>query len=163
MRCLTSSEIHKWLVGQGMHHQPQAAGVPEAGDFPLPSERRSRLHLSSTLADLLAKDSNKLLEIIPTPQGLSDEWEQFTCFRNALDETRSAIAAPGHLFKSGDRADFRRMLAMLLGFRTGWTFYIYSAPSHTTLLIHEDRVEIWSAKKGLRNELGRQLTAQDAA
>ena len=55
MRCLTSSEIHKWLAGQGMHHQPDAAGVPEAGDFPLPSEHRSRLHLASNLADLLAK------------------------------------------------------------------------------------------------------------
>jgi hypothetical protein len=163
MRCLTSSEIHKWLAGQGMHHQPHAAGVPEAGDFPLPAERRSRLQLANSLADLLAKDGNKLLEIIPTPQRLSDEWEQIACFRTELDEARSAIAAPGHLFKSGDRADFRRMLAMLLGFRTGWTFYIYSAPSHTTLLIDEDRMAIWSAKKGLRNELGRQLMARHAA
>lgn len=163
MRCLTSSEIHKWLAGQGMHHQPLTAGVPEAGDFPLPSERRSRLQLSSNLADLLAKDGNKLLEIIPTLRQMSDEWEQINCFREQLDETRSAIAAPGHLFKSSDRADFRRMLAMLMGFRTGWMFYIYSAPSHTTLLVHEDHVEIWSVKKGLRNELGRQLMERNAA
>jgi hypothetical protein len=162
MRCLTSSEIHKWLAGQGMHHQPLDCGVPVAGDFPMPTERRARLHLATLLADMLAKDGNKLVEILPAPQRQTQDWEQIGQFRAALEETRPVISVPGHLFKSGDRADFRRMLTMLLGFENGWSFYVYAAPSHTTLLINE-RIEVWSPKKGIRNELGRHLVPQRAA
>ena len=128
----------------------------------MPTERRARLHLATYLADLLAKDGNKLVEILPAPQRQPEEWEQIDHFRAALDESRSVISAPGHLFKSADRADFRRMLTMLLGFQNGWSIYIYSAPSHTTLLIN-DRIEVWSPKKGMRNELSRHLTPQRAA
>ncbi|MCU0752040.1 MAG: hypothetical protein MUF86_07950 [Akkermansiaceae bacterium] len=162
MRCLTSSEIHKWLAGQGMHHQPLDGGVPVAGDFPMPAERRGRLLLADYLADLLAKDGNKLVEILPAPQRRPEEWEQIRQFREALEVASVANTTPGHLFKSGDRTHFRRMLAILLGFETGWPFYIYSAPSRTTLLVHEG-IEVWSAKKGVRNELGRHLLPQRAA
>lgn len=162
MRCLTNSEIHKWLAGQGMHHQPLESGVPVAGDFPLPSEQRSRLMLADYLADLLGKDGNKLLEILPEPQDETEDWEILSTFREGLHETRPLVATPGHLFKSGDREDFRSLLTQLLGARYGWSFYIYSAPSHTTLLIH-DRIEVWSPKKGVRNELGRYLTPSQAA
>jgi hypothetical protein len=162
MRCLTSSEIHKWLAGQGMHHQPLDCGVPVAGDFPMPSERRGRLQLADYLADLLAKDGNKLVEIKPTPQARADDWETIDQFRANLDEQRPLLATAGHLFKSRDRADFRKMLSTLLGFQDGWSFYIYSAPSRTTILV-EDRIQIWSPKKGLRNELGRYLSTDLAA
>lgn len=162
MRCLTNSEIHKWLAGQGMHHQPLECGVPVAGDFPIPVERRSRLMLADYLADLLMKDGNKLLEIIPGPQQQSEDWELLDRFRSGRVETRSVLTAPGHLFKSGDRQDFRSLLTQLLGARDGWTFYLYAAPSHTTLRIH-DRIEVWSPKKGLRNELGRHLETPQAA
>jgi hypothetical protein len=162
MRCLTNSEIHKWLAGQGMHHQPHESGVPVAGDFTIPTERRSRLALADYLADLLAKDGNKLLEILPGPQRESEDWELLERFRSGHEETRSLIAAPGHLFKSGDRNDFRALLSQLLGARDGWNFYLYSAPSHTTLLIN-DRIEVWSPKKGIRNELGRHLATSQAA
>jgi hypothetical protein len=162
MRCLTSSEIHKWLAGQGMHHQPLDCGVPVAGDFPMPTERRARLHLASYLADLLAKDGNKLVEILPAPQRLAAEWEQIDHFRAALQESRALLSSPGHLFKSAGRHDFRKLLTLLLGFPNGWAFYIYSAPSHTTLLI-SDRIEVWSPKKGTRNELARHLESPRAA
>jgi hypothetical protein len=162
MRCLTSSEIHKWLAGQGMHHQPVECGVPVAGDFAMPTERRARLLLAARLADLLSKDGNKLVEILPVPGRCDGEWEQISSFRESLGESRVLAGSPGHLFKSGDRWDFRRMLAMLLGFESGWSAYIYSAPSRTTLLIG-DRVEIWSSKKGPRNELSRYLEPQRAA
>jgi hypothetical protein len=162
MHCLTSSEIHKWLTGQGMHHQPLDCGVPIAGDFNLPAERRARLHLAGYLADLLSKDGNKLVEILPMPQPQDDEWEQIANFRSSLDDHRPLLTSPGHLFKSRDRNEFRSMLTMLLGFQSPWSFYIYSAPSHTTLLVGE-RMEIWSPKKGLRNELGRHLAPQRAA
>lgn len=145
-----------------MHHQPLVDGVPVAGEFPLPVERRGRLQLASYLADLLSKDGNKLVEILPGPQQMPDEWDQIRRFREALDESRSAIGAPGHLFKSGGRMHFRAMLAMLLGFETNLSFYIYSAPSHTTLLVH-DRIEVWTSKKGVRNELARHLMPQRAA
>ena len=162
MRCLTNSEMKKWLAGQGMHHQPLDCGVPVAGDFPLPAERRSRLMLADYLADLLSKDGNKLVEILPGPRQHDEEWDLVDRFRAGLDETRSLIAAPGHLFKSGDRQQFRNLLAQLLGSENGWLFYIYAAPSHTTLLVH-DRIEVWSPKKGLRNELGRHLAPPQAA
>ena len=162
MRCLTNSEIHKWLAGQGMHHQPLDCGVPVAGDFPIPSERRSRLMLADYLADLLSKDGNKLLEILPGSQQQTELWEPLDRFRAGLDETRSLITAPGHLFKSGDRREFRSLLGQLLGAEHGGCFYIYAAPSHTTLLIH-DRIEVWSPKKGMRNELGRHLVPSQAA
>jgi hypothetical protein len=55
------------------------------------------------------------------------------------------------------------MLSKLMGFTSGWSFYVYSAPSHTTLLIDGNSVEIWSLKKGLRNELSRLLPSQRAA
>ena len=156
MRCLTNSEIHKWLAGQGMHHQPLDGGVPVAGDFPIPTERRSRLTLADYLADLLAKDGNQLVEILPGPHPHAEDGELLHSFRSGLDKGRPLITAPGHLFKSGSRREFRILLARLLGARDGWAFYIYSAPSHTTLLIH-DRIEVWSPKKGMRNELGRYL------
>jgi hypothetical protein len=162
MRCLTSSEIHKWLAGQGMHHQPLDCGVPEAGDFPMPTGRDTRLQLADYLANLLAKDGNKLMEINPTPQAQAGEWEALDQFRKNLDEPRTLIATPGHLFKSRDRADFRLMLSILLGFPSGWSFYIYAAPSRTIILVGE-RVQIWSPKKGLRNELGRYLSSDIAA
>jgi len=162
MRCLTNSEMKKWLAGQGMHHQPLDCGVPVAGDFPLPSERRTRLMLADYLADLLSKDGNKLLEILPGPRQQDAEWELVDRFRASHEETRSLIAAPGHLFKSGDRQQFRSLLAQLLGSQNGWSFYLYAAPSHTTLLVH-DRIEVWSPKKGLRNELGRHLAPPQAA
>jgi hypothetical protein len=54
------------------------------------------------------------------------------------------------------------MLSTLLGFAGHWSFYIYAAPSHTSILV-DDRVQIWSPKKGLRNELGRYLTTRLAA
>jgi hypothetical protein len=163
MRCLTNSEIHKWLGGQGMHHQPHGCGVPVAGEFPIPTERRSRLMLADYLADLLSKDGNKLVEILPGPQGETEEWAMVDRFRAALDETRPLITAPGHLFKSGDRRDFRSLLTQLLGSENRWSFYIYAAPSHTTLLIEHDRIEVWSPKKGMRNELGRYLVPSQAA
>jgi hypothetical protein len=162
MRCLTNSEIHKWLAGQGMHHQPLDCGVPVAGDFPIPGERRSRLMLADYLADLLSKDGNKLLEILPGPQRQPEEWQMIDRFRAVLDEERPLIIAPGHLFKSRDRKEFRSLLALLLGSENGWSFYIYSAPSRTTLLI-SDRIEVWSSKKGTRNEIARHLASPQAA
>jgi hypothetical protein len=162
MRCLTPSEIRKWLAGQGMHHQPLDHGVPFAGDFPLPAAPRARIQLADFLATLLAKDGNQLLEVMPAPQARNDEAESLDEFRRNLDEPLGLIAAPGHLFKKRDRLDFHRLLATLLGFPGGWSFYIYSAPSRTTVLIG-DRVWVWSPKKGLRNELGRHLTATMAA
>ncbi|MBK1816085.1 hypothetical protein JIN84_10720 [Luteolibacter yonseiensis] len=162
MRCLTNSEIHKWLAGQGMHPQPLEGGFPVAGDFPIPSERRSRQMLADYLADLLGKDSNKLLEILPCPQDVAEDWEILRDFRAGLNETRPLVATPGHLFKSGDREDFHSLLTQLLGAEQGWSFYIYSAPSRTTILIN-DRVEVWSPKKGIRNELGRYLVPSQAA
>lgn len=162
MRCLTSSEIHKWLAGQGMHHQPLDCGVPVAGDFPIPAESQARLLLADYIAGLLSKDGNKLIEVKPAPQVQAHEWETLTRFRTNLDEQRTLISTPGHLFKSGDRADFRLMLSTLLGFPAGWSCYIYAAPSRTSILIDE-RVRIWSPKKGLRNELGRYLTTDIAA
>ncbi len=145
-----------------MHHQPLDCGVPVAGDFPIPVERRSRIMLADYLTGLLAKDSNKLIEILPGPQRQNEDWELMDRFRAGLDETRPLITAPGHLFKSGDRHHFRSLLSQLLGARDGWNFYIYSAPSHTTLLINH-RIEVWSPKKGLRNELARHLEPSQAA
>lgn len=162
MRCLTNSEIHKWLAGQGMHHQPLDCGVPVAGDFPMPGERRSRLLLADYLADLLSKDGNKLLEILPGPQQRTPDWEWLDRFREVLGESRPLVASPGHLFKSGDRSVFRSLLSQLLGGGDVWSFYLYSAPSRTTLLIN-DRIEVWSPKKGMRNELGRYLAPSQAA
>lgn len=162
MRCLTNSEIHKWLAGQGMHHQPLACGVPVAGEYSLPAERRSRLALVDCLTGLLSKDGNKLVEILPGPQPGSEEWEQISCFRSGLGESRPLIAAPGHLFKGGSHQEFRNLLTQLLGARDGWGFYIYSAPSHTTLHI-EGQVGVWCQKKGARNELARQLLPSQAA
>ena len=144
MRCLTKSEIHKWLAGQGMHHQPLDRGVPVAGEFPLPSGQQPRLDLAAYLADLLAKDGNKLIEILPSP------------------DAAAAGSQPGHLFKGGDREAFREMLADLLDRPDGHAFYVYTAPSRTTLLIN-GRLEVWSPKKGTRNELGRYLTTPRAA
>ena len=162
MRCLTNSEIHKWLAGQGMHHQPQDCGVPVAGDFSLPAERPLRLELADYLAGLLSKDRNKLLEVLPGPQPQREEWEQLSNFRAELGETRPLITAAGHLFKGGDRQEFRSLLSRMLGAESGWSFYIYSAPSHTTLLIGS-RIAVWSPKKGVRNELGRYLAPSQAA
>jgi hypothetical protein len=162
MRCLTSSEIHKWLAGQGMHHQPLDCGVPVAGEFRTPAERRARLQLADYLADLLAKDGNKLIEVLPMPQAQAGDWEMLARFRASHYEQRTLLSSPGHLFKSRDRNDFRMMLSMLLGSPGGWSFYIYSAPSHTTLLVR-DRIDVWSRKNGLRNELGRYLSPEMAA
>lgn len=162
MRCLTNSEIHKWLAGQGMHHQPLENGVPVAGDFPIPTESRSRSLLADYLADLLGKDGNKLLEVLPGPQQAAGDWEILEKFRAGLNETRPLVATPGYLFKSGDREVFHDLLAQLLSAGPGWSFYIYSAPSRTMLLIH-DRIEVWSPKKGVRNELGRYLLPSQAA
>ena len=162
MRCLTSSEIHKWLTGQGMHHQPLTNGCPVAGDFSMPSGAQARLQLADYLADLLVKDGNKLIEVIPAPQPEDNDWQTINEFRAKLDEKRSLTTSPGHLFKSRDRDDFRAMLTTMLGFPEGWSFYIYAAPSRTTILV-ADRIEIWSPKKGLRNELSRYLAADLAA
>lgn len=147
-----------------MHHQPLDCGVPIAGDFIMPAERRARLLLADQIADLLGKDGNQLVEILPVPQPLHHEWELLDHFRASLgDERDTPSSPPGHLFKSRDRHEFRRMLNLLLGFQSGWSFYIYSAPSHTTLFIDGQRLEIWSPKKGLRNELGRRLAPPQAA
>ncbi len=119
--------------------------------------------LADYLADLLSKDGNKLIEILPGPQRETEEWAMLDRFRSALDETRSLITAPGHLFKSGDRRDFRSLLTQLMGSENLWSFYIYAAPSHTSLLIQNDLIEMWSPKKGMRNELGRYLVPSQAA
>lgn len=164
MKRLTSSEIRKWLVGQGMHHQPLDCGVPIAGDFILPADPRARLILADHIAGLLGKDGNQLVEILPVHQPLLHEWELLDRFRASLgDEQTPPSSSPGHLFKSRDRDEFRRMLDLLLGFQNSLPFYIYSAPSHTTLFISGPRLEIWSTKKGLRNELGRLLAPPQAA
>ena len=118
--------------------------------------------LADYLADLLSKDGNKLLEILPGPQQRTPDWELLDRFREVLGESRPLVASPGHLFKSGDRRDFRSLLSQLLGAGDAWSFYIYSAPSRTTLLIN-DRIEVWSPKKGMRNELGRYLAPSQAA
>ncbi|MES2475542.1 MAG: hypothetical protein V4640_07160 [Verrucomicrobiota bacterium] len=162
MRCLTNSEIHKWLAGQGMRHQPLEAGVPFAGDFPSPAESSDRQILGDYLADLMAKDGNKLIEILPGPQFGSGEWEQLDTLRAESGEERSVITAPGHLFKSGDREAFRQLLHQLSGSATPWTFYIYGAPSRTIVRVGAS-IAIWSLKKGPRNELGRHLAPEQAA
>lgn len=164
MKRLTSSEIRKWLAGQGMHHQPLDGGVPIAGDFILPADPAARLIVADHIAGLLGKDGNQLVEILPAAQPLSHERELFDEFIAKLGAVESPpLSPPGHLFKSRDRGEFRRMLDLLIGFPCGWPFYIYSAPSHTTLFISSRRLEIWSCKKGLRNELGRLLALPQAA
>lgn len=162
MLCLTSSEIKKWLTGQGMHHQPMAAGVPIAGEYPLPIDRRSRSQFGSNLADLLAKDGNKLIEIIPPHDSPSREVDELLQYRSAISETRPITKVPGHLFKSRDREAFRQILPIILGLPSEWGVYLYSAPSHTTLLLNQ-QVNIWSIKRGLRNELSRWLSEPKAA
>ena len=162
MHCKTPSEIRRWLSGQGMHHRPLESGVPLAGDFEMPHERRSRLLLADHLADLVAKDGNKLVEVQPSPQGQAEEWEALAQFRARHGVAQALPDAPGHFFKSGDRDDFRMLVTMLLGFESKWSFYVYSAPSHSTLLLN-GRVGVWSPKKGLRNELGRYLAESQAA
>jgi hypothetical protein len=162
MRCLTNSEIHQWLTGQGMRHQPLDCGVPIAGDYSIPTERRTRLILADYLADLLSKDGNKLLEILPSPQQESEDWALLDRFRARLGEDRPLLSASGHLFKSADRQEFRNLLAQLMGSENAWSFYIYAAPSRTSFLIR-DRIELWSHKKGICNELGRYLAPSEAA
>jgi hypothetical protein len=120
------------------------------------------LVLAEYLADLLSKDGNKLLEILPGPQQETEDWELLDAFRAGNEELRPLLASPGHLFKSGDRREFRMLLTQLLGSKNAWAFYIYSAPSRTTLFLH-DRIEVWSPKKGMRNELGRYLAPPQAA
>ena len=114
------------------------------------------------LAGLLSNDGNKLLEILPGPPLRVDDWEQLQNFRARLEDDRPVTAAPGHLFKSGDHQLFRSLLAQLLESPGAWSFYIYGAPSRTTLLLGE-RIEVWSPKKGIRNELGRYLALPQAA
>jgi hypothetical protein len=162
MRCLRNSEIYKWLAGQGMHHQPLDCGVPVAGDFPNPTQRRTRLELAAYLADLLSKDGNKLIKILPAPQQRDEELEEIARFHSDRGETQSLVGTPGHLFKGGDREAFRDLLTRLMGFENNWSFYLYCAPSRTTLLIN-DRIEVWSPKKGIGNELGRHLAPPQAA
>jgi hypothetical protein len=162
MRCLTNSEIHKWLAGQGMRHQPLEAGVPCAGEFPKPGGIPDRQMLADCLDELLAKDGNKLIEIQPGPQHGPEEWDLLNGLRADSGEQRSLITAPGHLFKSRDRQAFRQLLDLLSGSRTEWTFYIYAAPSRTIVRVG-DGIEIWSLKKGPRNELGRRLAPERAA
>ena len=118
--------------------------------------------LADYLADLLSKDGNKLVELLPGPQEIIGESASIEDFRTARSENRPLITSPGHLFKSGDRNDFRSLLNLLLGSGGVLWFYVYAAPSHTTLLIG-DRIEVWSPKKGMRNELGRYLVPSRAA
>lgn len=160
MRCLTNSEINKWLAGQGMRHQPLEAGVPVAGEFPSPAGGQDRQALAETLADLLAKDGNKLVEILPGPGPGPKAWALLDGFRSEAGEERTVIATPGHLFKSGDREAFRGLLTHLTDFP--WTFYIYAAPSRTIVRVGGS-IGIWSLKKGPRNELGRHLAPEQAA
>ena len=145
-----------------MHHRPLESGVPLAGDFDMPLERRSRVHLANHVADLMTKDGNKLVEVQPSPQARAEEWEAFESFRANHGIERSLVDVPGHLFKSADREAFRMLVTMLLGFESKWSFYIYAAPSRSTLLLN-GRVGVWSPKKGLRNELGRYLAQSEAA
>ncbi len=160
MRCLTNSVIHKWLAGQGMHHQPLEAGVPCAGDFPSPADGQDSQALGQIFADLLAKDGNKLVEILPGPGPGPKAWAMLDGFRADAGEDQTVISTPGHLFKGGDREAFRALLDQLTEFR--WTFYIYAAPSRTILRVGGN-IGIWSLKKGPRNELGRQLAPEQAA
>lgn len=145
-----------------MHHRPLENGVPLAGDFELPAERRSRVQLANYLADLVSKDGNKLVEVHASPQARNEEREALAQFRGMNQIETPAVQTPGHLFKSADRNEFRLLLTLLMGFDNGWSFYVYSAPSHTTLLVNK-RLAIWSPKKGIRNELGRHLATPRAA
>lgn len=128
----------------------------------MPVERRSRIQFANHLADLISKDGNKLVEVQASPQARKEEWETLAGLRSRLGTEDPVLDSPGHLFKSADRNAFRTMLSTLMGFGNGWSFYIYSAPSRNTLLIN-GRVEIWSPKKGLRNELSRHLATRQAA
>lgn len=157
MNCLKTSEIKKWLAGQGMRHQPLECGVPIAGEYELPAEPPSRLKLAHDLADLLVKDGTKIVELVPTAPVHEGDFMRLEEFRTQAGEGRPLTTAPGHLFKSRDREDFRKMLTMALGFHRGWDLYIYSAPSGNSLRIG-DHIEIWATKRGLRNSLNRILT-----
>jgi hypothetical protein len=114
------------------------------------------------LVDLLSKDGNKLVEILPGPQQVPEEWEKISYFRRELGEVRPLIHSPGHLFKSGNRDEFHRLLSLAMEAEDIRPFYVYCAPSRTTLLVGQ-RMEIWSPKKGTRNELARYLAPQQAA
>lgn len=157
MNCLKTSEIKKWLTGQGMRHQPMDCGVPIAGEYELPNEASSRLKLANDLADLLTKDGTKMVELVPTAPLHEQDLMRLEKFRTESGEERPLSDAPGHLFKSRDRDAFRKMLTMALGFHRGWDLYIYSAPSGNSLLIG-DHIDIWATKRGLRNSLDRLLT-----
>lgn len=162
MRIQTSSESRKWLTGQGMHYRPMDCGVPVAGDFSMPADLESRQQLADHLVDLLAKDGNKLIEVLTAPSARAEDWEKLDTFRSQAGNPPSLLSAPGHLFKSADKEHFRELLSLLMSFENGWAFYIYAAPSRTTLLLN-GRVGIWSQKKGPRNELGRHLGTPHAA
>lgn len=157
MRCLKSSEIRKWLAGQGIHHQPVVAGVPVAGEYPLPPGRSCRLQLAEDLTGLMRKDGTKLIEILPGPGSRAGDYERLHRLRANLAEGRPLETAPGHLFRSRERDEFGEMLSVLFSFGSGWQLYVYGAPSRTTLLV-SDRIEMWSVKKGgLRNQLRKRL------
>ena len=128
MRCLTSSEIHKWLAGQGMHHQPLDSGVPEAGDFPIPTERRARMHLASYLADLLAKDGNKLVEIIPAPNARPTEWEQMTASATSQRNADPTSPLPVTFSKAATARSSDGCSPCCSDFALDGPVYIYSAP-----------------------------------
>ncbi|MGD9420568.1 MAG: hypothetical protein Q7R22_016645 [Verrucomicrobiota bacterium JB025] len=156
MKYLKTSEIKKWLTGQGMRHQPLDCGVPIAGEYHLPTGAIQRSRLAADLADMLSKDGTKLVEIIPSGSIHPDDLMRLNQFRANFGEHGQIIETPGQLFKSGDRAAFREMLAMIFTFKSGWTLYVYSAPSGNTLLIG-DQIDIWATKKGLRNALAKRL------
>jgi len=116
------------------------------------------------MAKVLVKDSSIL--VVATDWGLYREPEMQAVeeFRATANEHRKLLDAPGHLFSRSDEFSLSRLLAILLGTGSLWSFHVYTSPSRSTFYFWEGTyLDFWGTRSIRARELGALLQAARTA
>ena len=153
MECLTAKECRRLVESRGMAYCPRPARVSPAAQLSLPPSAPERSALAGSLAPLFGDEARLLLVADDWAHYSPEEMAQVDAIRAESGETRPLIDAPGHRFQKAEILVASHLAALMLGFPSRWSFYLYGMSSRSTLLFWEgDLLDVWGSN-GLVTEL----------
>jgi hypothetical protein len=151
MKCLAPNECSDWLRERGIVESPY--GQDTAPDvlclqFEPPEKPSELTAFTRALFDSFGEFPGALVVFTDWELYHPDEMAVFESLRRSHGDRRPLIDAPGHLFKSEERAEAIAHIYLAVLF--GWTAYLYLSSRATTVLFWEgDLVDVWAGDERL--------------
>jgi hypothetical protein len=147
MRCLTPLEISTWLQQTNQIEDPRHSSDKDAYHlaFHAPSNynyQANECFWESVVTEVV--DGNELIIVI-TDMGLEQASQNFVfdAIRQAINEKRSLIEAPGFSFSYDEREKTVALLSLASCF--GWKCYLYAGQGQATFFNWEGEIfDFWT-------------------